>query len=174
MSSVLVAPLAAVPSCIRLYNPSHLVTLLSHEYMIETPVEIEPQRHLKLAIDDIVEPWSGRTHASEADVTRLLEFGREWDGSAPMLIHCWAGVSRSTAAAFTVLCDRLGPGCEIAVARGLREKAPHADPNRLVVRIADSLLGRNGNMVRAIELIGRGTLVVEGTPVQLPLLVGSP
>ena len=174
MSSVLVAPLAAVPYCINRYNPSHLVTLLSHEYMIETPDEIAPHRHLKLAIDDIVEPWSGRTHAREADIMSLLQFSRDWDGSAPLLVHCWAGVSRSTAAAFTVLCDRLGPGCEIEVARGLREKAPHADPNRLIVRIADSLLGRNGDMVRAIESIGRGALVVEGTPVQLPLLVESP
>jgi len=169
MSALVVAPLSAVPDCIRRFGPSHLVTLLSPEYMIDTPDGLDPMRHLRLAIDDITEPWTGRSHPTEAHICDLLAFTREWDGRAPALFHCYAGVSRSMAAAFTVLCDRLGPGSEAAIARLMREKAPHADPNRLIVRIADSLLGRGGDMVRAVDSIGRGTLVVEGKPVHLPL-----
>ena len=169
MSALVVAPLSAVPDCIRRYGPSHLVTLLSPEYMIDTPGGLDPKHHLRLAIDDIAEPWAGRSHATEAHMLDLLAFTREWDSRAPLLFHCYAGVSRSMAAAFAVLCDRLGPGSEIAIARQIRERAPHADPNRLIVRIADSLLDRGGDMVRAVDSIGRGTLVVEGKPVHLPL-----
>jgi len=86
-----------------------------------------------------------------------------------MLVHCWAGISRSTAAAFTLLCDRAGPGAEHDIAEMLRERAPHAQPNRLIVRLADQVLGRNGAMVRAIESIGSGTMVTEGVPVEIPL-----
>lgn len=137
--------------------------------MIDTPDGLDSKRHLRLAIDDIAEPWAGRSHATEAHIWDLLAFTREWDRRAPLLFHCYAGVSRSMAAAFAVLCDRLGPGHEAAIAHLMREKAPHADPNRLIVRLADSLLGRDGDMVRAVESIGRGALVVEGKPVHLPL-----
>lgn len=174
MPSLLVAPLSAVPACIQRYNPSHIVALLSDEFMTGPPDGFAPQRHLRLAIDDITEPWLGRTHPTEEHISRLLAFSRSWDGRLPMLLHCYAGVSRSTAAAFAVLCDRLGPGHEDHAARLVRERAPHADPNRLIVRIADSLLGRDGRMVRAVESIGRGTLVLEGHLVQLPLWPGVP
>lgn len=86
-----------------------------------------------------------------------------------MLVHCWAGVSRSMAATFIVLCDRLGPGRELQIARALRRRAPHADPNRLFVRFADKLLGRFGRMIEAVDAIGRGTLTVEGSLVEVPL-----
>ena len=43
----------------------------------------------------------------------LLDFGRDWNAEAPMLIHCWAGISRSMAAAYILLCDRLGTGHEV-------------------------------------------------------------
>ncbi len=75
------------------------------------------------------------------------------------------------AAAFAILCDRLGPGCETAVARIMRERAPHADPNRLIVRLADDALERQGRMIKAVEAMGRGTVALEGVPVQLPLTI---
>lgn len=86
-----------------------------------------------------------------------------------MLVHCWAGVSRSTAAAYVILCDRLGPGRELEIARALRWRAPHACPNSLMVRLADEALGRNGRMTGAVEEMGRGIVVAEGERVELPL-----
>ncbi len=77
------------------------------------------------------------------------------------------------AAAFTILCDRLGPGHELAIAQEMRNRAPHADPNRLIVRLADEMLGREGRMIEAVELIGRGVLVTEGVPVELPLVLST-
>jgi predicted protein tyrosine phosphatase len=171
MPSVVVSPLSLVPDCIRLHGPSHLVSLLSPQHMIETPPGFPSDGHLRLGVDDVAEPWAGVSPPEAVHVSRLLEFARAWDTRAPMLVHCWAGISRSTAAAYIVLCDKLGTGREVEVAQALRERAPFADPNRLIVRLADEALGREGRMIAAIESIGRGALAAEGVPVVLPVLM---
>jgi len=168
MPMILITPLSAIEETIRGRAPSHLVTLLSNDFMIETPQGFPAARHLRLTMHDIADPGLPGAPARE-HVDRLIEFGRDWDAKAPMLVHCWAGVSRSTAAAFTLLCDRAGPGAERELAEMLRERAPHAQPNRLIVRLADEALGRSGAMVRAVESIGSGVLVAEGVPVEIPL-----
>ena len=79
-----------------------------------------------------------------------------------MVIHCWAGISRSTAAALISLCA-LNPRCaEHLIARRLREASPTAYPNRLMIRLADAALGRKGRMVAAVEAIGRGVVGQRG------------
>lgn len=167
MPRVIITSLAALPDAIARHAPSHIVSLLSSGYMIDTPAGFPPDRHLRLSMHDIADeglPESpGRAH-----VDQLIAFGRGWDAKAPMIVHCWAGISRSTAATYTLLCDRVGAGTEDAIARALRQRAPHAQPNKLVVRHADEALGRNGAMVRAIDAIGDGTLT-EGVPVEMPL-----
>jgi predicted protein tyrosine phosphatase len=169
MSRIIVTPLSALPDSIRRFRPSRVVTLLSPEHMIETPEGFAQEHHLKLPVNDIAEAWAGEAPPAETHVLALLRFGRAWDTEAPILVHCWAGISRSMAAAYTILCDRLGPGHELAIAQEIRSRAPHADPNRLIVRLADQMLGRDGRMVEAVELMGRGVLVTEGVPVELPL-----
>jgi predicted protein tyrosine phosphatase len=166
---ILVTPLSAVEDTIRSHRPSHLVTLLSPEHMIDTPSGIDAARHLRLSLNDVAEVWASDLPPAEHHVAELLEFGRGWDASAPILVHCWAGISRSTAAAFILLCDRLGPGLEQNIARGIRARAPHAFPNPLLVRLADEALGRNGRMIAAAQSIGRGQIVAEGRVVELPL-----
>lgn len=172
MSMIFVTPLAGMSQCIRVHAPSHLVTLLGPEFMISTPDGIAAERHLKITVNDIVEASAGELPPSETHVRALLDFSRQWNAEAPMLIHCWAGISRSMAATFTILCDRM-PGEEHRIARTMRRLAPHADPNRLFVRIADDVLGRSGRLVDAIEAIGRGKLALEGRTVMFPLAMGG-
>jgi predicted protein tyrosine phosphatase len=171
MPLILITPLSAVPQALKSHAPSHLVTLLSADYMIETPAGFPAAQHLRLAMHDIADPGGDQAPA-RGHVERLLAFGRGWDAGAPMLVHCWAGVSRSTAASYAVLCDRLGPGAEQDIAQEIRARAPHAQPNRLIVRLADDALGRGGAMVRAIDAIGAGVMVTEGVPVEIPLALG--
>ena len=72
--------------------------------------------------------------------SHLVKFARDWDRKAPLLIHCWAGISRSTAAAFITLCA-LNPDIEeLELARALRRASPTAYPNRLLVALADEAL----------------------------------
>jgi predicted protein tyrosine phosphatase len=174
MSLILVSSLSAVERTIAAYRPSHMVSLLSPEYMIETPEQIEAERHLRLAVNDVLEVWATDSPPNATHVARLLDFGRGWNADAPMLVHCWAGISRSMAAAYTLLCDRAGPGSEFAIAREVRARAAHAYPNALIVALADRALGREGRMIEAVAGIGRGDIVAEGCCVEFPLtLVGT-
>ncbi|HSC60464.1 MAG TPA: protein-tyrosine phosphatase family protein [Rhizomicrobium sp.] len=166
---IYVCPLATVPDAIRTVRPSHLVSLLDPESMIETPEGVARERHLRLGINDIAEPYEDLVVPEARHVAELLRFVRGWEQTAPLLIHCWAGISRSTAAAYIILCDRFGPFREKEIAKSLRARAPHASPNPLLVELADKALGRNGRMIMGADSIGRGTIVAEGEIVELPL-----
>lgn len=174
MPKIVITPLSALEHAMREHAPSHLVTLLSPDHMIETPAGLPPERHLKLGMNDIVDLREGETPPSQQHVENLIRFGRGWDAQNPLLVHCWAGISRSTAAAYILFCDRLRDQSELEIAQVLRQRAPHACPNRLMVRLADDALGRGGRMVEAVESIGRGRIVSEGFTVQVPLTLGAP
>lgn len=169
MPRLLVAPLSSLEETIATHAPSHLVSLLSPEHMIETPAGFAAERHLKLGVNDIVDPAAGTAPPARAHIDALLEFSRGWDARQPLLIHCWAGISRSMASAFTILCDRLGPDREIEIARAMRQRAPHAQPNRLLVSHADEALGRGGRMVAALNTMGPPLVVEEGVITAFPL-----
>jgi predicted protein tyrosine phosphatase len=166
--TIYVAPLSLVEITVADARVSHLVTLINGETLIDTPPGIGPERHLRLAMNDICEPQPGLVLPCDTHVADLINFAREWDRQAPLLIHCWAGISRSTAAAFITLCA-LNPHVEeLMVARALRRASPTAYPNRLLVALADEALARDGRMITAIEDIGRGKIVEEAQVFALP------
>jgi predicted protein tyrosine phosphatase len=167
MSHLLITPYSAVPETVRRHRPSHLLTLMSDP--VVTPAGIAAERHLRIQVDDVAMPGDGIVAPSLNHVGDILAFARSWDRQAPFLVHCWAGISRSTAAAYTVLCDIHGPGHEHRIAQALRFHAPHAQPNRLIVRHADAALGREGRMIAAVEAMGEARIVLEGEVVELPL-----
>ncbi|MGH6871015.1 MAG: tyrosine phosphatase family protein [Rhizomicrobium sp.] len=170
---ILVTPLSGIHNAIRGYRPSHMITLLSPEHMIETPDGIVPARHLRIGMNDVADAAASDMPPSVRHVDELLAFGRGWKADAPLLVHCWAGVSRSMAAAYILLCDRLGPWNERDIAQAMRRRAPHAYPNPLMVKLADRALGRDNRMVAAAQSIGRGTIVDEGECVEFPLAPGA-
>lgn len=170
MPKLLVSPLSSLEEAIATHAPSHLVSLLSPEHMIETPAAVPAGQHLKLGLNDIVDSAAGTAPPGRAHIDALLEFSRGWNARQPLLIHCWAGISRSMASAFTILCDRLGPHREIEIARAMRRRAPHAQPNRLLVRHADEALGRDGRMLAALNTMGPPLVVEEGVTTAFPLV----
>ena len=170
MPRLLVAPLSSLADTLTAHAPSHLISLLSPEHMIETPAGFPTALHLKLGVNDIIDPAAGTAPPAREHVDALLAFSRGWDAKQPLLIHCWAGISRSMASAFTILCDRLGPGREIEIARAIRQRAPHAQPNRLLVSHADDALGRGGRMVLALNSMGPPLMVEEGVTTVFPLV----
>lgn len=170
MPRLLVAPLSSLPDALAAHAPSHLVSLLSPEHMVGTPAGFPAAMHLRLGVNDIVDPAAGTAPPARKHIEELLEFSRSWDASQPFLIHCWAGISRSMASAFTILCDRLGPDREIEIARAMRQRAPHAQPNRLLVQHADDALGRGGKMMAALNSMGPPLIVEEGVTTAFPLV----
>jgi len=166
--TIYVAPLSLVTTTVAEAQVSHLVTLINGETLIDTPPSIGPDRHLRLAMNDICEPREGLVLPCETHVADLVKFALDWDRRSPLLIHCWAGISRSTAAAFITLCA-LNPNVEeLKVARALRRASPTAYPNRLLVALADETLSRDGRMMAAVEDIGRGKIVEEAEVFVLP------
>jgi predicted protein tyrosine phosphatase len=159
-----VCPLSAVPSLVERAKASHLITLLQDEILVERPLGILPERHLRLCVHDIAEPLLGCVHPEPPHIDEIIAFARAWAGQGPMVVHCWAGISRSTAAAYTALCSINPQVPEALIAERLRRASPTAYPNRLMIRLADQALGREGRMVRAIEAIGRGVVAGEAVP----------
>jgi predicted protein tyrosine phosphatase len=94
---------------------------------------------------------------------------RGWDRGAPLVIHCYAGVSRSTASAFAAACALNPHREEIVIARQIRAASPIASPNRLIVSLADKALGREGRMLRALDAIGPAWMMVEGQPFRIEI-----
>jgi predicted protein tyrosine phosphatase len=165
--TLIVCPLRHVEAQIAARAPSHLITLLDPASLIDTPAGVEPRRHLRLGVNDVVEAGEGRIAPDEALVERIVAFGRDWDARRPMLIHCWAGISRSTATAFLLACERNPDTPEATIARAMRAASIHASPNRRIVALADDLLGRGGRMVDAVEAMGPVALVEENRPFEL-------
>jgi len=164
-----VCSLALIGETVAKTGARSLVTLLSPGTEVERPVGIRPERHLYLALSDIVEPMPGQVLPDAAHLERLLGFVRAWNRAEPMVIHCFAGVSRSTAAAYIAACA-LEPGRdEFTLAKAIRAASPTASPNSRLVALADEALGRRGRMNEAIATIGRGEVCFEGTPFTLEL-----
>ena len=166
---IYVSPLSAVADAIRDVKPSHLVSLLDPETMIDTPAGIVPARHLRLSVNDIAEEIDDLVPPGVEHVASLIDFVQEWDQESPLLVHCWAGISRSTAAAFIVLCALNEGRPEDELAQLVRSRGSHAHPNRLMVRHADSLLKRGGRMIAAVEALGPGRACWEGELFSIPL-----
>jgi predicted protein tyrosine phosphatase len=169
-----VCSLALIAETVTRTGARSLVTLLTPGTEIERPIEIHPERHLYLAVSDIVEATPGHVLPDATHLDELLAFVHAWDRSEPMLIHCFAGVSRSTAAAYIAACALEPKRDEFAIARALRAASPTASPNARLVALADDKLGRRGRMSEAIEAIGRGEACFEGAPFTLELTFMTP
>lgn len=152
--AIFVCPLSEVPNVVERAQAKHLVTLLQSDIPVATPPGIADGFHLRLEVHDIAEPLFEQVAPDVGHVKRLIEFAEAWGGEGSMVVHCWAGISRSTAAAFTSLCFVNPDVPEAVIARALRAASPTAQPNRLIVKHADDLLGRHGRMVRAVEAMG--------------------
>ena len=133
------------------------------------PPEIAAARHLVVGVSDIVVAKDGFTQPEERHIEEILAFFRAWDRQAPLLIHCYAGVSRSTAAAFTGICALAPDRDESEIAQAIRSASPTATPNPRLVALADAALGRQGRMVEAVSRIGRGAECFEGEPFGLEI-----
>lgn len=148
---------------------THILSLLGIEGVPTTPAGVDPARHLHIEVDDFPASYAGDIAPTTEHVTELLDFSQTWDRQGAMIVHCYAGVSRSTAAALAILCQ-YNPGREMEAAQALRSAAPHARPNRLIIGIADRLLRSENRLVEAVDAIGPGSYEGGPTPlVELPL-----
>ncbi|MEM7423964.1 MAG: protein tyrosine phosphatase [Pseudomonadota bacterium] len=161
---IYVTPLSRLDDTLRVSGARSLLTLLSIDAPFTPPQELAPGQWLRISMHDLAEPRHGFVAPSEAHVAEILDFGRAWDRRAPLIVHCHAGISRSTAAAYVIAAALQPDRDEAELARDLRKQSPSATPNPMIIAHADKLLDRDGRMVRAIAAIGRGAEAFEGTP----------
>ena len=148
----------------------HIVTLLRRTDVVTRPSHIAEANHLNLSVDDIPSPMDGMVVPAQEHVERLIDFVSQWDRAAPMVVHCYAGISRSTAAAFTAACLINPERDEMQIAQAMRDASRTVQPNKAIVSIADRLLKRDGRMVRAVDALGPGYPAEEGVPFRLDLV----
>lgn len=123
---------------------------------IEEPDTDDPFRadvlpQLILQFHDIDMTMLGYVEPEPEHVQEAISFARRIDG--PMLVHCRAGVSRSTAIALAIVADKLGGGREREACEWLRRTQPQAQPNTLVVFHADAVLRRDNSLNSAVKQV---------------------
>jgi predicted protein tyrosine phosphatase len=164
-----VCSLARLHDTVRDTGARHVVTLIKDVTLVHRPATIVPANHLLLDMDDIAEPVEGYVAPAEQHVGDLLRFVRAWDRGAPLVVHCYAGISRSTAGAFVTACALNPDRDEAIIAQALRDASPTATPNIRIVTLADHLLKRDGRMVAAVRAIGPGRMAYASEPFRLDL-----
>jgi predicted protein tyrosine phosphatase len=100
--------------------------------------------------DDV--DYSTENGPQENEIGLLLDFSRRFTMADKILIHCRAGVSRSTALAYAVVCQHGQPGQEAEAFAYVRQIRPQLFPNRLVVKMADRILKRKGRLIAAAKI----------------------
>ena len=164
-----VCSLSLLDTTVASTGARQILTLLNVGTKVVRPVTVEERMHLFLGMNDIIEMADGQILPGEGHLSQLLRFVTAWDQKTPLVVHCYAGVSRSTAAAFTAACA-LNPHLdEFELAQTIRRLSPTATPNKRIVALADAYLKRDGRMIAAIDTIGRGEDCFEGVPFALTL-----
>lgn len=169
--TIIVCPLSQAPNIAREKNVSHVVSLLDPGTAFPHIEGLPDERRLRLSVHDIEHEAEDHHPPAHPHIDAILSFVAQWDAAAPLLIHCYAGISRSTATAFITACVRNPNAQEKAIAETLRAASPTASPNRRFVALADDVLGRQGRMIDAINAIGRGPpwyVTGEAAPFSIP------
>ena len=138
-------------------DATHVLSILDPSYP-EPPdfATYGPHKRLTLRFDDVLDPAPGLVLPERSHVEELLTFGvglasEAGDPLRHLLVHCHAGISRSTASMATLLAEAEPGWDEDAVFAHIREIRPQAWPNSRMIGFADELLGRDGKLVAALR-----------------------
>jgi predicted protein tyrosine phosphatase len=174
MPQIHICSLKMVESLAAEIRPSHVLSLLGGiSPFPDTPAGIDPRNHHKITLADIAEPQEGMIHPGAEHVRQVIAFGERWakEGGRkqPIIVHCFAGISRSTASALTIACLLNPKTAEARFTAALRAASGSAQPNTLMIAHADKLLGRNGRLIAAVEEMSLADFSKAGQPFVLPL-----
>ncbi len=113
----------------------------------------DPHFRATFRFHDAIE-WSwGVVLPKRTDIEAILAFGREAGDVSHLLIHCHAGISRSTAAMLMILAQAHPEESEDVAVDRLLAIRPQAWPNSRMIAFADEALGRNGRLIAAVSRI---------------------
>lgn len=120
------------------------------------------RRQLKLNFKDL----NGLEGGPEPEhVQRIISFGRTLhatDGN--VLVHCWAGISRSTAATLILIADRYGRAMLPGAVDWIWRQCDEIEPNRYMLKVADEILELDGALTRAGQVLRDRQRALHGLP----------
>ena len=155
---IIVCSLSDVKSVCENINPSHLISAIDPGYVPRTPKGVE--KHLKLGFDDIIEVSDSNSIfrlndgidkqvlPSLSHTNSIIDFLNSWKNTKPIVIHCWCGVSRSMAIATYLICKEGLSNIDKNV-RYIRSVAPHANPNKLMIKFFENSLKIENQITKA-------------------------
>jgi predicted protein tyrosine phosphatase len=134
---------------------THVLSILDPEWPEPDAFwAFDPHLRTTLHFHDAIEPGPDIVLPQKTDIEAILAFGRDaGDYLRHLLIHCHAGISRSTAAMAMILAQAFPREQEEAIVHRLMRIRPQAWPNSRMIELADELLGREGRLSAAISRI---------------------
>ena len=130
---------------------THILSILDPEWPDPAAFHaFDPHFRATLRFHDAIEPDPDVLLPQKGDVEAILTFGRDAADAGGLLIHCHAGISRSTAATLMILAQAHPDEKEDQLADRLLQTRPQAWPNSRMIEFADELLDRRGRLVAAI------------------------
>jgi predicted protein tyrosine phosphatase len=135
---------------------SHVLSILDPEWPVPAAFgSFGEHERLELRFHDVIEEQPGIVTPQPEHVRQLLAFGRDLTPGTHLLVHCHAGVSRSTASMALILAQAL-PACPApAIFAEVLRIRPIAWPNLRIVELGDTLLGRDGTLTAALHSMVR-------------------
>lgn len=166
MTKIFVSPLSDLEETLVQSGCANLISLMGPGKTPPRPSSATG-KYLSLEFNDIAIAQDGLIPPSLHQVELLIEFLSDLELDQDIVIHCWMGISRSTAAA-AIGCAVLSPKLDApTIADALRKTSPMATPNPLMIELADAKLNMQGTLVAAVAKIGRGKGASEGIPFML-------
>ena len=144
---------------------SHVLSILDPDWPVpEAFGGFGEHERLELRFDDVIEDDAeGKQPPHEAHVAQLLRFGRDLLAEPPpaahLLVHCHAGISRSTASMTLILAQALPQVTAAEIMAEVLRIRDKAWPNLRIVEMGDTLLGRGGTLVAAAHAVYHRQLV---------------
>ena len=163
-----VCSLARLEETVQATAARYVITAINPLSIPATPAGVSDKNHLRVAINDIDAPHGELVHPEAHHIERIIGFANRWNRDGPLVIHCLAGISRSSASAFITACTLNPNANEHLIAQTLREASATARPNPLMIELADGLLDRDGRMIAAIKALSPGAATMEAGTFSLP------
>ncbi len=127
-----------VRKAVKRFEATHLISLVDPDDRMPRPHRIARGNHLVMHFDDVADP--GLPDAPQREhLVRAIEWADRLPETARLVIHCTAGVSRSTALSYGLL--RCSMREQDAMAYVLRVR-PEAQPNALMMRHLEIMFGQ--------------------------------
>ena len=157
---IIVCSLSDLSDVCESVKPKYLISVIDPGYAPETPKSV--QKHLKLGFDDIVNISADnhifrlnteeipQTPPNLSHIDSISEFTSNWKVDEDIVIHCWCGVSRSMATATFLMCKKSLENIDNNI-KYIRSIAPHANPNKLLIKLFEQNLGTNGQIAKSYE-----------------------